>query len=251
MTDFQARFEMQLIAAARREVSPAHGGRRIWRGRVTMMAFAATAATATALAATHPWSPTLGDQRFGGPRPTASPTAPPPAELRLLGVLRRSQRPDDRGAATREALRYISAETTSGVRTSYVRTLDNGAATLLPVVSHTLLPGAASTADALCVYYQEPHADGGAKSCWSVDDVKTGRATGGLGAHIYGLVPDGVVEVQITYINGHVANAAVADNFYDLDASKDSAAPGSDPRIPKHISSITWLDDHGLPVAKG
>jgi hypothetical protein len=101
-------------------------------------------------------------------------------------------------------------------------------------------------ADGLCLFYADPNGDGGARDCWSIADVRVGRATGELGRHIYGLVPDGVARVRLTYSDGRSQAAGVIDNFFDIAAPADSADPEGD-RVPARVASTIWLNEMGFP----
>lgn len=250
--DFLDRFEEQLLLAGRKlgtdATRPVAATPRVWRSR---RALAATVAIllvgGTALAATHPWSPQLGDPKFGGPSPTVSGSAPPEAQLALLGVLRRKPTGEDRDAATQATLRYISGHTSHGVHTDYIRRLatsgSDRAVTLVPLDSWS--PSRELTiSDALCVFYSEPAADGGARSCWTSEDVRGGRATGQLGDHIYGLVPDGVAEVEAQFNEGQVVTAQARDNFFDLLAPRDLRG-SADAHQGAAPVAVSWLDANG------
>jgi hypothetical protein len=247
MTDFRDRFELQLTAAMAREFPAAQPKRRRGVGRRGVLSLAIGFATAAAaLAATHPWSPAVGTNKFHESAPTQSRTAPPASELSLLGVLRRQQSPADRGRASEEALRYISPRGNQGVRLEYVRSLDGGAATLVPVQRADENREAATVGDALCVFYADPAGDGGARSCWSAEDVRAGRARGELGTHVYGLVPDGVATVELSFEDGSVVRAPVGDNFFDAKTPREQADQEHAP-IPAKIEQLRWLDQNDVP----
>jgi hypothetical protein len=243
MTDFRDRFELQLIEAMGRTPAAQPARKRRWwpRRRGLISVAIAFAAAATTLAATHPWSPSVGTKRFNEPPPSLSASAPPAQELRRLGVLRREQAPADRGPGTLEALRFISPSGNQGVRLAYVRALEGGAATLVPVEKATENQAAPPIVDALCVFYAEPVGEGGARLCWSLDDVTGGRARGELGDHAFGLVPDGVVSVNATLSDGSTVTAPVVDNFYDVAVPTGAG----------HATAIQWLDRAGRPVKVG
>ncbi len=93
--------------------------RRVRRG--ALPGSLALLASATALAATHPWSPTLGGPHRGHPTTSTSPV--PSTELRLLGVLRRPQTAADRAPAVQTTLRFLVAAEQHGVRTASIRNL--------------------------------------------------------------------------------------------------------------------------------
>jgi hypothetical protein len=234
MTDFRDRFELQLIEAMGRghvELPAPRRRRPSRRGLISVAV--AFAAAATTLAATHPWSPAVGTKRFHEPPVSISRSAPPARELALLGVLRRPQTAADRGPATRTALRFVGPKGNRGVRLDYVRALGGGAATLIPVRTARLTTPAVP--DALCVFYADPAASGGARFCWSLGDLVAGRARGEIGTHLFGLVPDVVATVKVTFDDGTTASVPAADNFFDLSA-------------PRPVRKIAWLDALGMPA---
>jgi hypothetical protein len=242
---FFDQLETNLITASQ-QLAGDRRGRVVWHRRLAIAAGVGLALGGTALAATHPWSPSLGDQRLG-PSPSISSVSPPKSQLDILGVLRRPQTGQDRGAATLRALRYLGRGST-GIRTGYVRLLGYSAPSrgivLIPMARYTPGPGLIKQ-DALCIFYTEPNGDGGAKSCFDTNDVQHGRATGSLGLHQYGLVPDGVAKVTALFADGPLVEARVHDNFFDLTAPRaggDSAAIAADPAI------VSWQDEHGRPV---
>ncbi|MEA2495433.1 MAG: hypothetical protein QOJ29_3344 [Thermoleophilaceae bacterium] len=243
MSDLQDRYEQQLLAAARRHLPDAAASlAKPRRTRVGVVALAGAVLTASALAATRPWEPEIGNSHFGEKPASVSPTAPPANQLQLLGVLRRDQTVDDRGAAAREALRYISGSTTSGVRTASVRVLGHGAV-IVPVMENSTN---GDIADALCLFYPDPAGDGGAKSCFSTNDIRTGQATDSLGRHFYGLVPDGVASVLATFTDGRTVTVPVTDNYFDVSTP---AASNSEPSAPiADAPQLRWLDSNGLSV---
>jgi hypothetical protein len=255
MKDFRDRFEQQLIAAARREDEKAVTAAKIrfsswYPPRSVIFVSAVVLAGGTAVAATHPWSPLLGDPRFEGPPPTVAPDTPPRDQLKALEVLRREQTPQDRSLATRGTLRYISGSSTRGVRTDYIRQLipaGAGTVTLVPVASWRPNPAAPPVHDALCVFYGESGSDGGARTCWTTDQVLQGNAVAELGNHFYGLVPDGVAIVLARFSDGTSTSASVRDNFFDLASPPDMRDP-EHASVGARPSEISWLDSNATTV---
>jgi hypothetical protein len=235
---FQRVFEQQLVSAAGRSFAR----RRILRvpRRGALLGLFALTATGVTLAATQPWSPQLGDPAYEQDAPRTAGSGPPAGQLDQLGVLRRPQSDFDRDPAVAEGLRYMSASVSDGVRVAYIRHLADsapGRAVVLIPLEHYRLPSTPhrrlpAIADALCVYYPEPVADGGAKACWTTEDVMQGRALAGLGHHVFGLVPDRVATVRIELGAGRVVETAVKDNFFTL------VAPG-------RTRKIIWLSATG------
>ena len=254
MTDFFDRYGQQLIEASGRLAPSPSKRRRVRLGRRWSALVAGTALilAATAVAATEPWHPFLGDDLPSKPPPVTAET-PPADQLDLLGVLRRQQTDRDRGPAAIAALRDVGGGA-EGVRTNYVRVLASksarGAVVLIPVTSYNPVPkdlpiAPRVTPNALCIYYPEPHVAGGAKNCFSSKEVRAGRASASLGLVQYGLVPDGVAIVTLTYQKGHSVSVPVRDNFYETNGPRESRDPEL---IPKRPESVVWADESGKQV---
>jgi hypothetical protein len=251
MSNYLDALRQELVAASDRltQPSPAMAVRRGWwqrSPRALPIALAGLVLSATAIAATtRPWQPLFGDA--GTPQPRVSGDAPPVPQLELLGVLRRPQTPEDRGAATQQALRFFGTST-QGVYTNYIRQLPAGqgglAAILVPARSWRF-PGI-SKDDVLCVFIADPVGDGGGKGCYTTAEVESGRAGGSIGAVDYGLVPDGVTQVRFNYPTGTQATA-VHDNFFEH-RPEQAAHSG---RIPARPPQATlWLDADGKPTSR-
>jgi hypothetical protein len=250
VSNYADALRQQLVAASDRLTQPSRAmsaPRRWWRRspRALAIALAGLVLSATAIAATtKPWQPLFGDA--GSPQPRVSGDAPPVPQLQLLGVLRRRQTPEDRGAATQQALRYFGTST-QGVYTNYIRQLPSGqgglAAMLVPARSWRL--PRISKDNVLCVFIADSTGDGGGKGCYTTAEVESGRAGGSIGAVDYGLVPDGVAQVQFSYPTGTQATA-VHDNFFEH--HPEQAAQSG--RIPARPPEATlWLDADGKPTA--
>ena len=268
MSSYLDGLKQELVAAGDRlaPIAPMTIPRRRWwrrSPRVLFAALACLAVSATAIAATTPWQPIFGDPA-APQRVVVSGSAPPAEQLALLGVLRRSQTEEDRGDVTRQALRYFGTST-QGVYTNYIRRLSAAGelpAVLVPARSwhlfgldendaqvrkdprmRKLLASArAKKQDVLCVFVLDP-VDGGAKGCYTTAELRRGTAGGGLGAMVYGLVPDGVAQVRFDSVRGAEV-VAVHDNFYEYRAT---AGSGSGELM--RSRGTTWLDDEGQPTA--
>ena len=261
---FEDRFERQLVGAAGGLFGTARRGAMRSRGsavrrRTLVIALGALATAGIALAATQPWSPQLGNPTLEAAPPQRAASSPPADQLKILGVLRRPQSADDQSPATQQALRFMSATASHGIRVAYVRNLETvapgRAAVLIPMERYRPPAGFhrsfAAVEDALCVFYPEARSDGGAKACWSTDDLRGGRAIGQLGNQVYGLAPDGVATVRVDFGGAGVADAAVHDNFFDVRAPDSaSLSPQLSEPAAAQPTSVSWLDANGQPVAQ-
>ncbi|HEX3875218.1 MAG TPA: hypothetical protein VHW26_13780 [Solirubrobacteraceae bacterium] len=215
-----------------RDASPATGrtraGGRARRGPRRLIAvLAAVSLTGTAVAATGLWRPILGEPRFGGPAPTITASPPPPAQLAVLGVLRRPQTPADRSGATRDELQYLSPAA-GGVRTAYIRLLSDdtglGPAVLVPVArideSSAGAPPAVAAelphTDALCLVVGDRDGQGAAKRCFTTADVVGGLASLSVGSDLFGLVPDDVRRVTVSFTGGTARTVSPASNLFEI-----------------------------------
>jgi hypothetical protein len=213
-----------------------------WRMvRLPVAALAAVSLAGVAIAATAVWRPALGAPGLGAP-PTSTAAAPPEAQLAVLGVLRRQQTPADRGAETRSELTYMG-NTASGVRTAYIRLLSDrtglGPAVLVPVAQITQaappeLGAAPPRTGALCLLVGDAAGRGAAKRCFTTGDLLAGRGTLSLATDIFGVVPDAVAMVSITFSNGATRHVAPLGNLFEL-AEPAGAAP----------ATMTWASATG------
>jgi hypothetical protein len=178
------------------------------------------------------WLVSVGNPN-GGHDPGLSPTSPPSAQLKALGVLRRHQTSADRGPGVLYALQDVN-EFATGVRSGYVRVLESTAAgpvVLVPVATRNAASaggGAArSIADALCIYYPVVGATplGTTPACWSTTQVLTGAAVAVTDGRIFGLAPDNVTSVTITITGAPPISAAVAGNLFDAPLPASPPAP--------------------------
>jgi hypothetical protein len=253
MTDFRVRFERELIGASKRLAREHHAdatpARPRFRRRSAALALAALLVSGTALAATHPWAPTLGDRTLGPP-PSVAVSGAPHAQLDALGVLRRAPGPLDRDAATQAGLRYIG-DTAQGVHTDLIRRLETTAAgqavVLVPAHTWRPAPGATVRRDVLCVVYPDAPGTGAAKGCFTLGDVRSGRAYVQLGTHVFGVVPDDVSSVAVRFAGGtSSAVAAVHDNFFDIAGPPSSTVPGAP--VGARPQALEWIDAQGAVI---
>jgi hypothetical protein len=252
--DFRARLGLALtrsareLAAARRPIgAPARGG---WAPRVprlsrpvavglTLSAFAGTAFAAVAI-----WTPLLGNQQYGY-NPGISASAPPADQLAALAVLRRPQSAADQsGALASGALRDIN-QFTRDVRTDYIRVLagsgTNGFVLVpvaqrlavgvngIPVSSAGAGTASATVSDALCLYAT----DAGAivVNCYSAAQVIAGTARNEALDQLFGLAPDGVSAVTVTFTGGLTLSAPVQHNFFDVTLPSGASPPPGPPTV--------------------
>jgi hypothetical protein len=231
MSDFITDYGEQLRQAGWRRIERR---RRLLRGhlpRRLLVSLAVLAVAAPAVAQTGVWRPLLGDGR--GPEPTTSSQPAAERQREILSVLRREQRPADRGAQTAYALRFLGASV-SDVHTSSIRLLhvepDGRGIVLIPVGHYNAAPGVAaamrpehdrlSGPDRLCLFAADQEAGrpaGGGFGCYSTEQLLAGRAAAGLGRRTYGLVPDGVARLQRTAPDGTRSTVEVHENVYIYD----------------------------------
>lgn len=252
--------------AGYRSESAVHGmrrpRRRAWVGsgfmdrvglRPAIVALASVVAVGSAVAATQPWSPLLGNDVAGHPLPSTS--SPPGDQLERLAVLRRAQTIADRGSRVQADLRIIGSQN-QGVRTAYVRLLggtDTGAAiALIPTRAFSdkaAGPPLTRSPDALCVFYpaSRPSASPGGADypCWTTSALLEGRAIGRVAANggerVFGLVPDGVARVELDLSDGNVITAAPTSNFFDATLPTTSS-----PFAP--VVGVRWFDAAGAAI---
>jgi hypothetical protein len=266
--------EHSLLAAAQRRheltadtATPSPGAmRRLWRTRrALVLACGSLLIAVPAVAATQPWQPLLGDPSVDGSSPTVSADRVPAPQLQALGVLRREQTEQDRGAETRQLLSSL-APVTDGVRLQAVRLLhaESGqSVALVPVARlYRRMPAAGGRIvgrDGLCLTNT---LNGGLSVvCGTTRELNAGGIAGTSGVFTYGLVPDGVASVRFAFTNGPTIDLAVRDNFYGEDLPAAPARIDQRPvtlglqRNPSPASStaarpvtVTWLDADGGAV---
>jgi hypothetical protein len=227
-----------LLIANERLVDRARRRARLFRTGL-MTSAAVVSIGGAAAAGTALWG-SLGHE--DGNRPTASATPVPAQQSAVLGVLRRDQTADDRGAASRQALE-IAAKRYVGVRLDAVRLLHRDAAgsalVLIPVArlgSQTVQPSGV-TKDALCVYARVTGDDGGL-ACFTTAEVRGGAASGAFDSFTWGLVPDGVSRVMVHGRAGREIELDVRDNAFTV--------PTSD-LDPENLD-VAWFDGGGASV---
>jgi hypothetical protein len=261
MSDHRDAFERGLIEASQRltvrELGTPARRRRVSR-RALPYAAVGLLCAGTAVAATRPWSPLLGNptQPRSAPAPTTS--NPPPQQLATLGVLRRFATDRDRDSAVTTALRFLGPATT-GIRTAYIRRVGTTAAgapaIMIPAERWQRGPMPVVT-DPVCLVLTDPSVGAAAKNCWSTKAIADGEASGSYGSAIYGLVPDGVARVVATFApkprgdphgaDGDHVSAPVADNFFTIGAA--SVGGEGEGAIPLHPGRLQGLDAAGNVV---
>ena len=234
---FGADADLELTAASdqlldQREDAAATGrfaGVRTWplhpravRLRYALPAGLALVAVTGAATASSLWLAPAGNPTYGF-NPGLASSAPPAAQLGALAVLRGPQTDGDRTNGVQAALTDVNNFTT-GLRSNYVRVLETtraGPVVLVPVQRRgaSAVGGRARPAirDALCVYY--PFIDHGSLNtnthCWRTGQLLAGQALAGIGAHEYGLVPDGVLSVRVA-VGAWEKSVQVHRNFFDV-----------------------------------
>ena len=210
----------------------------------------------TAIAATAPWSPQLGDARRG--HPTVATTPVPADQTAALAVLRRKQTEADRGPRVAAALRMLTPEAADGLRLDSVRLLSergDGASILVASerVFKALKDDGPDTRDQLCFLQSFDFSSRSGKrvrmpgmgmSCGSVEDIKIGRMMSGARWNgrisLSGLLPDGVATVEVPLTGGPTLRAKVANNTFYIDQAT--------PKGHYNRNNIRWLDRNGAVV---
>jgi hypothetical protein len=269
--------ELQILLkqAAERQAATAAASPRAnrpirWRARRgAVLGSLALVASASALAATHPWSPTLGSPRAGHPTTSTSPV--PRSERALLGVLRRPQTAADRTPAVQATLRFLAAAEEHGVRVASIRSLGiSPAAPGRAIVGFSLVHQGLTDgtvtggANDVCVLFPAAFAshtasivdgrgrkrmvrsrggEGAGQACGNAQQLREGAIGGAVSArqgfYVFGLVPDGVRSVQISLATGQTSTAPVRANFYDELLHTAGAPVGA---------TFTWLGADGRRV---
>jgi hypothetical protein len=234
-----------------------------WRPRTRggLLALAAVLATGTAVAATQPWSPLIGDNTRGHPTITSQP--PPPKQLAQLAVLRRPQTDLDRSAGVRTDLRLIGSQA-HGVRTAYIRYLALGpdGAPIILVPARRFGDDAAgppyyNVTDSLCVLFPftgGPRGPRGADfPCWTVEEVRAGTAFGMVQSssrrYVFGVILDGVASVAVHLSDGTVLRTRVRNNFFEVAVPKPRAGgPALAPAAWRFPRRVQWFAADGTAV---
>lgn len=231
--------------------------RRLSRRSAGLLAVGAVLVGGTAIAATTPWSPQLGDARRG--QPTVATTPVPADQTAALAVLRREQNDADRGPRVTAALRMLTPEAADGLRLDSVRLLaerPDGAMILVPSErAFKALKDGPDSRDQLCLIQSVTGRKIGDKglprplmgmgmSCGSVRDVKLGRMMTGSRwnerTELSGLVPDGVAAVEVPLRGGPTLRAKVANNAFHID---QTGLKGHYNR-----NNVRWLDSSGQVI---
>lgn len=250
MNDFRDDFERQLLGAARALPPATNETARSRRSRrIAVGALASVAVTGSALAAVHPWSPQLGNDRFNEPRPQQVGGGPMAAQLQRMAVFRRAPQPSDRGKDVREVLRALSGIFVRGVETDAVRrvAVDRGALVLIPARSWRPGLDARERRDVVCVVPDLDGATNQTRACWTTQDILEGHAVASLGHVLFGLVPDGVATVRLELAGGIAPSAPVSDNAFALQADNLSNDPEAE-HAAGAVDRVRWLDAQGDDV---
>lgn len=191
--------------------------------RAAVLSVGVLVAGGTAVAATTPWDPILGNDDVGG-HATAATTTLPAEQAAALGVLRREQTDADRSAGTRALLNVLGPEQIGGVHTDGIRLLQQDGQDVSILVP---TQRADDRRNVLCVVTRQgpgansEHGSIGQR-CSTPAEIADGRAVGGaqyageLG--VGGLVPDGVDRVEIPLTGGPTLTADVHNNYFLLTA---------------------------------
>jgi hypothetical protein len=223
-------------AVARSASSPARRGRIPMRRGLLIAAATILVSTSALAAATH-WSPQLGDSRRG--HPTVANASIPADQLAALAVLRRPQTDADRGPAVLSVLKLLGKEESGGIHLDGVRLLathsDGGALILIPAQrsgSHDRGHPSDVQRNTLLLLSSNHRSAGGTRG--TVSDLRAGRISMSSlrnpvlignrpdGFVAEGLVPDGVVKVEVTLRGGIVKTAAVYNNSYEIPTGKQA-----------------------------
>lgn len=248
----------RLIAAAVAPSPKRRRFRRLSRRGAGLLGAAALLVGGTAIAATGPWSPQLGGAHRG--HPTVATTPVPGDQTAALAVLRRPQTDADRTPRVEALLKLLSKRELGGIRLDSLRLLADrpDGITVLVAVERvgTNDPGYPPQRkhNQLCLFQTATdHAriDGrrvamtsAGWTCGTVADIAAGRMMSGaqwdgrLG--MGGLLPDGVVRVEIPLTGGPTIQAPVVDNTFHV----DTAVPVGH----YNRNNVRWFDADGRQV---
>lgn len=259
-TEYFDTLERQLVMASHRMTNE-HAARRRRRyfGRRPLLAAIVAllcASTAYAVSSKAPWAPA---ELIGKSDPRAVPTltaaALPQPMTSVLNIVRRPQTGQDRGPETRAVLKHFGNERRKGtyghvtIYSNAIRSVraegDVGPpVTIVPLVrnaSHGApgerAPAGVTTETQIWVWVPDPVDAGGAFPV-SPDYFKHPQTVGSMGAFHFGLAPDGVTRVRLTWIGYPPVETTVTDNFYGVEAP-----PGA-----QGGPTATWFDADGKPV---
>lgn len=231
--------------------------RRLSRRGAGLLGAGALLVGGTAIAASGPWSPQLGDAHRG--HPTVATTPVPGDQTAAFAVLRRPQTDADRGPQVEALLKVLSKRELGGVHLDSVRLLAKRPEGITVLVAVERIgtddPGYPPQRkyDQLCLYQTIDHGwrrgrrvpravVGG--SCGTVADIAAGRMLSGaqwdgrLSAS--GLLPDGVVRVEIPLTGGPTIRTRAANNTFHVDAAV--------PVGHYNRNNVRWYDADGRQV---
>jgi hypothetical protein len=234
MSDFIARYEVQLHEAAKCEL---RAKRQSWRPhRIVAAGLVGLAVAGVPAVAQNGWFPFAG--REDAPTVTHSPRGLGNLPA-ILSVLRRPQTEGDRQAA-QYALKFFG-RTFHGVGIDYIRrarvSTGSEAVILVPAKSHQIARGFEMQSGIMCLWrtdYSNGARAGGGRSCFESLQIVGGRALQSLGHRLDMLVPDGVARVDAIAPDGTIRRVKPVDNVASWEGS-----------WPKRI---VWYNDRGEPV---
>lgn len=247
-TEYFDTLEQQLIDASRR-LSNEHSARRRrrWMGRrpiLVALLGLTCATTAFAVSDEAPWSPpelTLRENQANVPPLIAG--SVPTSLSSFLGVFRRPQTEVDRGEITREALKYFNSGTPGGIRSDAIRAVVAGdPETPSLVIVPFDVKTATGTETQLKVWVTDRGAAGG-KVIVPPSIFEHPRAFGSMGRYVFGMAPDGVTAVRLSWPDHPSIEAPVTDNVYVVRGPE-----GTLPGVPAAGLTVTWLDAQGASV---
>lgn len=182
------------------------------------------------------WSPALGGRDRGVP--SVSRHAVPTEQLRTFAALRRPQRPADRGPSVRRVLRLLTPGVVDQVRVGSIRALheDSQVTVILLTAARYNRRPARETAgrDGICLLLTTARSRVPFE-CLSTMQARQIRPPATLGDIAYGLVPDGVSAVRLSYSRGRSRDTRVRSNFFIAPKHRASG----------DITRIRWLAADG------
>jgi len=230
-----------------------------WSKRMRRSAVAALGCLVVAvpaLAATTPWQPILGHPSHSDVPAGTTETQPPASLSAVLAVLRRPQTADDRGAVAKKLLGSVGQEYAS-VSLPSIRLLTSQAGHQAVVVFASAhgrsATGGYEEGNELCLEY------GQGSVCGNARRLRQGTFAGAIGHAQFGLVPDGVARVVLTFSNGQTRSAEIRDNFFWIDdvpvVSRQYRVIDPPPGMPSTTThagaerpAIRWLDSNGKQI---
>jgi hypothetical protein len=226
--------EQQLVAASQR-MSHEHvvRRRRKWMGRrpilVALVAMMC-ATTAFAVSDQAPWSPPELTLRADDANVPPLIGAPTPTEITsFLGVLRRPQT---------DALTFFNGGTPGGIRTNGIRAVvpADPAAPTLVIVPYDEATAKGHTTN-LKIWVTDRGAAGGKVNA-TPEILRRPITLGSVDGYTFGMAPDGVATVELTWPDEKPVEVPVRDNVYV------APSPGGTPFLP----AVTWHDAQGAVV---